>query len=417
VRIETLLNRVQKFKSFVYGAGRIEEVGGSLRLVVEICPRANGKPVCSGCRKRRTGYDRLPARLFEFIPVWGIAVFFQYAMRRVQCNKCGVVVESVPWAQGKHHLTTTYAWFLSHWAKKLSWSDVASSFKTSWMTVYRAIDFTVAWGLNHRDLAGITAIGVDEIQWKRGHKYLTLVYQINDSCKRLLWVGVDRSEETFSQFFKWFGESRSMSLKFICSDMWKPYLKVIKKYASSALNILDRYHVVAQMNKALDKVRAEEARDLVAKGYEPVLKHSRWCLLKRPDNMTDCQSDKLKDLLQYNLKSIRAYLLKEQFQFFWEYVSPTWAGKFLDKWCTRTMRSKIEPMKKIAKMIRRHKPLLLNWFQAKNEISLGAVEGLNNKVKVATRKAYGYRTENAAKIALYHTMGALPEPKWTHKFW
>jgi transposase len=108
--------------------------------------------------------------------------------------------------------------------------------------------------------------------------------------------------------------------------------------------------------------------------------------------------------------------LKEEFQLFWEYLSPYWAGWFLDKWCTKAMRSKIEPMKKVAKMLRRHKPLLMNWFKAKGQFSSGIVEGFNNKAKLTTRKAYGFRTFYAAQIALYHTLGALPVPETTHKF-
>jgi transposase len=147
-----------------------------------------------------------------------------------------------------------------------------------------------------------------------------------------------------------------------------------------------------------------------------ILTHSRWCLLKRPENLTDGQASKLKDLLSYNLRTIRAYLLKEEFQLFWEYVSPAWAEKFMDQWCKKVMRSRLEPMKKIAGMLRTHKPLILNWFQARNEVSLGAVEGLNNKLKASIRGSYGFRTANAIKVMLYHKLGELPEPKLTHRF-
>ena len=193
---------------------------------------------------------------------------------------------------------------------------------TTWENVYRSVQMAVHWGLEHRDLSGITAIGVDEIQRARGQKYLTVVYQINEGCKRLLWVGKDRTEETLKIFFFYFGEERNAALKFICSDMWKPYLNVIAEKAKGALNILDRYHIMAKINKAIDKVRAGESRKLLREGYEPVLKRSRWCLLKRPENRTEKEDIKLADLLQYNLKTVRGYLLKEDFQRFWEYVSP-----------------------------------------------------------------------------------------------
>ncbi len=416
MQIKTILNRIQKFKSFVYGAVILMEGTAVPTLEVEIQPRSNSRPICSICGRKRPGYDRSPERLFEFIPLWGHKVFFRYAPRRVDCPTCGVRVERLPWGSGKRRLTEAYVWFLSGWARRLSWKEVAEAFRTTWDHVFCSVERAVSWGRAHQDLSGIEAIGIDEIQWQRGHRYLTLVYQIDPSCKRLLWIGKKRKVKTLLGFFRWFGHERTQQLRYICSDMWKPYLKVIKKKAAQAIHILDRFHIMAHLSKAIDEVRAEEARSLKAKGYEPVLTKTRWLLLKRPENLTENQENKLSELLQYNLKSIRSYLLKEEFQLFWQYVSPYWAGVFLDKWCTKTMRSKIEPMKKVAKMLRRHRPLLLNWFRAKKQFSSGIVEGLNTKAKLTTRKAYGFRTYKAAEIALYHALGNLPVPITTHEF-
>lgn len=307
--------------------------------------------------------------------------------------------------------------YLAHWAKKLSWKEVATSFKTSWEKVYKSVEYVVNWGLGKRDLNDITAIGVDEIQWHKGHKYLTLVYQINSGCTRLLWIGKDRTETTFNQFFDFLGKERTAKLEFVCSDMWKAYLKVIKQKASHTLHILDRFHIVARLNKALDEVRAEEHRNMKHDGYEPILTKSRWLLLKRPENLTQHQEAKLSDLLKYNLKSMRAYLLKEDFQQLWNYDSPVWAGKFLDRWTTRVMRSQIAPLKREAKTIRKHKDLILNWFRAKKMFSSGIVEGLNTKVKLTVRKSYGFKTFKCTEIALYHALGKLPEPHLTHEFY
>ena len=198
--------------------------------------------------------------------------------------------------------------------------------------------------------------------------------------------------------------------------MWRPYLKVVAKKASEAIHVLDHFHIMAKMNKAIDEVRAKEAKDLRVKGYKPVLTNTRWLLLKRPENLTAKQEPRLAELLQYNPRSVRAYLLKEDFQFFWSYRSPHWAGAFLDRWCTRTLHSRIDPMKKFARTLRAHRALLLNWFRAKKQFSSGAVEGFNNKAKLTMRKSYGFRTYRAAEIALYHTLGDLPQPKTTHTF-
>lgn len=416
MQLKTILNRVQKFKSFVYGDIKLKDDARGLTLEVEIRARKKSRPICSICDKPGPMYDHLPERRFEFIPFWGIFVMFLYAMRRVDCPTCGVRAEAVPWAEGKSPVTKAYAWFLARWAKRMSWAEVARSFHTSGHKVFCAVDMAVNWGRDHVDLSGITAIGVDEIAWKLGHHYVTLVYQINEGCKRLLWIGIDRKAKTLLRFFRWFGRERTAQIEFVCSDMWKPYLKVIKKKASHAIHILDRFHIVAHLNKAVDKVRAGEAKKLEAKGYEPVLKGSRWWFLKRPENLTTKQVGKLADVVRYNLKTVRAYFLKEEFQFFWEYKSAYWAGLFLDQWCERTMRSRIEPMQKIAGMLRRHRPLILNWFRAKKEFSSGVVEGLNNKAKLTTKRAYGFSTYKMLEVALYHTLADLPQPKVTHEF-
>ena len=415
LKLKTILNTKEKYPHFVYQDVRLNETGGEPRIEIKVVPRQGSRGICSKCNKICAGYDRLKEREFIHVPLWGIRVVLLYCMRRLQCRSCGIVVESVPWSTGKSPLTISYAWFLSEWTKLLSMQEVARQFKLTWHHVFTTVAMAVAWGRERIDLTDITAIGVDEIHWAKG-SFMTLVYQIDNHCKRLLWCGEARTLETINAFFDWFGEQRSRLLKFICSDMWKPYLTTIADRASNALNILDRFHVSQKLSKAIDEVRASETRSLVAKGKEVVLKHSRWALLKNPENLTDNQKIKLKDLLLCNLKTIRAYLLKEDFKNFWEYTSVTWAGKFLDAWYTQVMRSRLEPMKKVAKTIRSHKQLLLNWFEAKNIISLGAVEGQNNKAKVVIRKSYGFKTAEMLKIALYHKLGGLPIPDIAHKY-
>jgi transposase len=417
MQLQTILNRVQRHQSFVYRKVCFGQEAGQAVLEVTLEARANGKSLCSGCGRARPGYDRLPQRRFTFVPLWGLAVFFLYAPRRVDCARCGVKVERLPWAEGKSHLTTAYQWFLAGWAKRMSWQQVAVAFRTTWANVFRSVQLAVTWGLAQRDLGGVKAIGVDEVQWRKGHHYLTLVYQIDSGCKRLLWIGKDRTAKSLLGFFRMFGPVRSAALRFVCSDMWKPYLQVIAKKAGQAIHVLDRFHIMAKMNKAIDEVRAQEAKRLKRDGYEPVLKHSRWCLLKRRQNLTGKETVKLAELLRYNLQTVRAYLQREDFQRFWDYQSPVWAGRFLKEWCTRVMRSKIEPMKKVARMLRAHERLILNWFRAKGTMSSGVVEGLNYNVKLAMRKAYGFRSQAVIEVALYHQLGALPEPEVTHRFW
>jgi len=411
----TILNRCHRFPGFVYHQARFSSDHKSIEIAVR--PRQGSKAVCSRCHQSAPGYDQLPERSFQFIPLWGYLVFLLYSMRRVNCRRCqAVVVEEVPWGDGKRTLTRAYMLFLARWARRLSWKETAEAFRTSWDKVFDAVEHVVTYGLEHRVFGQIDAIGVDEIQYAKGHKYLTLVYQIDLGVTRLLWVGRERTIESFQGFFQVIGDELASKIAFVCSDMWEPYLKVIREKCSEALHILDRFHIVANMNKALDQVRASQSRRMALEGRTPVLKKSRWLLLKREENLKTEQRFRLRDLLRYNLKTVRAYLLKEAFQQLWDYNSVQWAGKFLDEWCRQVMRSRIDPMKKIARSLRQHRELILNYFRAQKMLSSGVVEGLNNKAKVTMRKSYGFRTFRTLELALYHSLGKLPEPESTHDF-
>ena len=297
---------------------------------------------------------------------------------------------------------------------------MAGHFHTSWQTVCSAVESVVNYGLTHRNLDSVTALGVDEIAWHKGHNYLTLVYQIDPGARRLLWVGEKRTQETMNSFFADMTKLKadfSAQIRVICSDMWKPYLKMIAKHLPQAINVLDRFHIMQKFGKALDKVRADEAKRLRQAKQPPLLSKTRWCFLKRRENLTEKQGFKLNELLKMNLRTVKAYLLREQFQKLWEYRSPGWAGKFLDQWCHAAIFSRIDPMKDIAKMLTAHRPLILNYFRAKKQFNSGIVEGLNRKINLTIRKSFGFRTLKIAKVCLYHQLGELPEPEFAHKFW
>jgi transposase len=262
---------------------------------------------------------------------------------------------------------------------------------------------------------------VDEIHWGHGLRadnFLTVIYRINASCQRLLWVGKRRSEATPRRGLKALGPEVIQGLRFVCSDMWRPYLNVIASEAGQALHVLDRFHITTHLNHAVDQVRRAEStrRREHSQQQAQRLKQLRWPLLRRGSRARGRARQKLDALLASKLATARAWELKETFSHFWRYKSVTWAQPFPDYWCYRAMRSRLEPMKKVARMLRAHEELSLNWFRAKREVSAGAVEGLNNKIRVVTRSSYGFRTYEAMEIALYHTLGRLPEPESTHRF-
>lgn len=425
--VKTLLNRVHPVKGFVYESVKLIDDAGvrnGARIEVKVRARRAARGACSSCGRRGATHDTQRPRRFDFVPLWGMAVALVYAPRRIDCRRCGVKVEWLPWSEpgSKSPMTLALRLFLSGWARRLSWKETARVFGVSWEAVYRSVAWVVAYGLVHRDLRGIGAIGVDEVAYAKGHRYATLVYQLDQGRRRLLHVSQDRSARSLLRFFVMLrreGRRRHMDLvggiRFVCSDMWSAYLKVIRKKLPHALHILDRYHIVANLNKALDQIRAGEARELEKSGWD-VLKRTRWLLLRRRKRLTGRQRWKLWQLLQWDLRTVRAYILVDGLEAMWEYKSATYAGRFLDAWCRRVMRSRLEPLKRVARSLREHREPILNWFRARKQYNAGIVEGLNALAKVRFRKAFGFRTYSATEVALYHELGHLPEPKLTHRF-
>lgn len=415
---------MQHFAGFVYQDVRLRRHRDGRPAGIEITVAAHGgsRAKCSQCRQAAPGYDRLEPRSWLFVPLWGLPTWFRYPPRRVECPEHGVVVEYLPWSQGKRPVTTAMMGFLARWARRLSWRETAVVFGTSWEMVYRSVAWFVQWGLAHRELTGVQSIGVDEIHWgksKGADCFLTVIYQIDQNCRRLLWVGRKRTQATLRRGLAALGREVVGGLRFVCSDMWRPYLNVVAAEVGQALHVLDRFHITMHLNQAVDQVRRAESTRLraAASNQAVMLKAMRWKLLRRGSRVRGRARSQLNALVASKLATARAWILKETFEHFWSYRSLTWAGYFLDDWTWRALRSRLAPMQKVARMLRSHQDLLFNWFKAKGEVSSGAVEGLNNKIRVVTRRSYGFRTFKAMEIALYHTLGRLPEPEEsTHKF-
>jgi transposase len=247
----------------------------------------------------------------------------------------GVVVEHLPWSEGKRPITTAMMGFLARWARHLSWRQTARSFQTSWEAVYRSVGWLVAWGLAHRTLQGVQSLGIDEIHWgqgKRADQFLTVIYQIDQQCRRLLWVGRRRTQATLRRGLAALGPAVVSGLKFVCSDMWQPYLNVIAAQAGHALHVLDRFHITLHLNQAVDQVRRAESGRLRGQPLAKRLKHMRWQWLRRGSRVRGKARGKLNALLASKLATARAWNLKECFEYFWHYKSHLWAGAFLDYW-------------------------------------------------------------------------------------
>jgi transposase len=245
---------------------------------------------------------------------------------------------------------------------------------------------------------------IEHVPWSAGKRPVTIAMMgfLSRWARRLLWVGRKRTQATLRRGLDALGSEVVGGLQYVCSDMWKPYLRVLAQRVGQALHILDRFHITMHLNQAVDQVRRAESTRLKGQPLAERLKKMRWKLLRKGSHVRGRAKLKLEGLLASRLATGRAWDLKEAFQHFWKYRSPIWAGGFLDYWTERAMRSRLEPMKKVARMLRAHEGLILNWFKARGEVCTGATEGLNNKIRVVTRRAYGFRTYKAMEIALYH---------------
>ena len=407
MRIETLVKETLDLQGF--RVGRVD--GGTDEIVVRIVADGRYAPRCGECGEKAKYRDERRERRYRHVPLWGIPVTLVYTLRRVRCKGCGLRVEAVPWAEGKQRFTRAMSVTMAEWAKLLPWSHVARMFGCSWSTVQQAVKAVVAYGRERQELDGLTHIGVDEIARKRGHVYMTVVYDLKKS--RLVWVGDGRTRETLERFFDFLGEDRSKRLEAVCCDMWRSYVNAVRARAPQALIVFDKFHIVSHLGKAVNEVRREEIREK-GQAHKDLVKNSRYLWLKNPWNLTGGQAERLATLVRLNTEVHRAYLLKEMFRRFWEYKRPGWAKRFLKLWCAWAVGTGLSPLRKFARTMLRHMDDILNYFRAR--ITNGAVEGMNNKAKVVMRRAYGLRTAESCATNLYHCLASLPMPELSHRF-
>jgi len=421
--VKTLFRHVQDLAGFVVKSVQECFEGKEPHIVLTLDAHRNYKRRCSCCGMPGRVHDKLPERLWQYVPIWNIKVYLRYAPRRVICPRQGApTVELMHWNIGKSPYARSYKLYLARWARLLSWKKTAEMCNSSWDAVFRSVKWVVEWGLEHRELSGVTALGVDEIHWGRGkksEKFLTLIYQIDSGSRRLLHVGVRRTQATLREGLGILEAQHTGfldSIRVVCSDMWKPYLKVIASMCANAINVLDPFHIAKHLNAAVDEVRRGEQSRLRTKEERARAKGGRFLLLKRSTKVRGKARAKLNAVLASLGATSRAWELKESFRRFWLYRSPTWAAAYLKAWTTRAMRSRLEPMKKVARMLRSHEELLLNYFRAKRQYNSGVVEGLNNKARVSLAHGYGHRSSEILKLVLYHALAELPEPPSKHKF-
>jgi transposase len=294
--------------------------------------------------------------------------------------------------------TKRYARHVGRQCRTQSIADVARSERLDWHTVKRLEMQYMQEQLERAGKPRPAVIGIDEISVRKGHEYRIVVSDLEK--RRPIWFGGhDRSEASMDQFYDFLGEKQSKRIRLAVMDMWKAFRKSTQRKAPSAAILFDKFHVLRHLSEALDRVRKEEYARLTGQ-QRTFIKGQKYALLSHPQNLSGDARKNLKLLLAANKRLNTAYVLKESFAQLWDYNSEAWARKFFENWRAQLKWQRLKPYEKFAELIERHWDGIAAYCRPENKVALGFVEGLNNKIRVLQRRAYGIRDEEYLKLKI-----------------
>jgi transposase len=347
-------------------------------------------------------YDRRPRRVRD-LPCGDARIFLQIDVRRVRCKGCGhVKSERLDFLADNPFYTKRFAYYVGRRCRQATIKDVAEEFRLHWETIKTLEMQYMQAQLAKAGAPGPKAIGIDEISIRKGHTYRIVVSDL--IRRRPIWFGgEDRSEKSMALFYDWLGEKKTRGLRLAVMDMWKPFRNVTNERAPQAAILFDKFHIMRHLGKALDEVRKSEYRRLSGQDRS-YIKGQKYTLLSHRENLTLDGRKALRKLLAANKRLNRAYLLKESFGQLWDYESEGWARRFFDNWRASLKWQRLAPYEKFAEMIDRHWDGIAAYCKPENKVSLGFVEGLNNKIRVIQRRAYGLRDEEYLRLKVLTCM-------------
>jgi transposase len=341
-----------------------------------------------------------------------MVLWLRYAPVRVDCSRCGVRVEKVPWADHLSRFTRDFEEMVAYLAQRMDRTAVCKQLGINWRTVGTIVERMVASRLDPSRLDGLSVIGVDELSFRRHHNYVTVV--VDHINRRVVWVGEGKSAESLRAFFEELGPARIQKLTHITMDMSGAFIAAIDEHAPQAVKVFDRFHVHRLASDAVDAVRRAEVREVAGTEKAKSLKSTRWALLKSPWNMEAREEQKLADVQKTNRRIYRAYLLKESLARCLDYRQHCRASKHMEGWIAWASRSKLKPFVKLARTVKKLKNGILAYISTR--LSNGLTEGLNNKTRLITRRAYGFHSARALASMIHLCCGGillappLPEP-------
>lgn len=371
-------------------------------LVIRLRPRTR-KPRCGKCGRGCPGYDRSPPRRWRHLALGRWPFWLEYAPRRVECPRCGVTVEQVPWAAHGSRFTREFEEMTAYLAQRMDRTAVRLLMGIDWRTVGTIVARIVQERLDPQRLENLYVIGVDEISFRRHHHYITVV--VDHARKRVIWTGEGKSSETLERFFAELGPERSRKIETATIDMSQAYINVLEERAPQAQIVFDRFHVQRLASDAVDEVRREQVRQVKGTDDATWIKGTRFALLKNPWNLTGLEQLRLSAVQRRNRPLYRAYLLKETLAKTLDYLQLGRAKKALGQWLSWAKRSRLKPFVKLAQTIKRHKDRILAYIPSRQ--TNGLTEGLNNKTRLITRRAYGFHSAAALEAMIHLCCGGI----------
>jgi transposase len=333
-------------------------------------------------------------------------VYLDMEVRRARCRRCGKVRhERLEFLADNPLYTKRFAYYVGRRCRSSTIKDVARELKLDWHTVKELEKQYMRAQLERAGTPAPQVIGIDEVSIRKGHIYRVVVSDL--VRRRPLWFGgKERSEESLMQFYTWLGKKKAKRIRLVVMDMWKPFRNATERAAPQAAILFDKFHVMPHLGAALDEVRKSEYARLKGKDRR-FLKGQKYTLLSHRENLTLQGRQALKKLLAANKRLHIAYLLKESFGQLWGYQREGWARRFFENWRASLKWQRLKPYEKFAQMIERHWDGIAAYCKPENKVALGFVEGLNNKIRVIQRRAYGLRDEEYLRLKILTSM--LPE--------
>lgn len=379
-------------------------------VTVHVALAPQSRLACPACSKADCPlYDSRP-RKWRHLDTCQFQTFIEASLPRIKCSDCGIKTLSPPWAQPHSRFTLLFERFAIDALREMSISAACRLLRISWDEADTIIARAVERGLLRRCLKDLTRIGVDEKSVGKGQRYITVVTDL--ARNRVVWAGPDRRMETLDQFFVMLGKEQAKKIECISMDMWRPFQSSCRKWVPDAdsKTVLDRFHIEKHLGEALDLVRKQEHRELARKQDER-LKGSKWDWLYRPERLKPERLADFEVLRKSDLRTARAYALRENFRHLWSCPGVAEAREYFEKWYNWAAGSGLEPMKKVAKRLRTHLNRILTYVKFK--VTNARAEGVNNKIQSLKKKAYGYRNTQRLINAIYFHCADLqlyPEP-------